>query len=151
MLIILCVLQFTIPPSAYSPPQRDGRDDKAFDVYRNPYMKEIFADSPTFERRPTMRSIASTSTPDTPRYAFTIREEEELLPPRRDRGPRVCGLRRRIFYPMMACGLFLVLGLVIGLTVGSIVGPKETARSGNEIGDSNPVPVPPSEMPPTEG
>lgn len=113
-------------------------------------MKELYFGLPKFERRRTMRSIASTAVAETPRYAFTIREEEDLLPPRRKRA-RVCGLRRRIFYPLMTCGLLLLIGLVVGLTVGATAGRVVGSDTIGADSPLNPVPLPPSEMPSGEG
>lgn len=113
-------------------------------------MKDLYSGFPALEPSPTLRSMSSTAVGESTRYAFAIREDHEF-PPLQKRRRRVCGLRRRVFYPIVTCGLLLVIGLVVGLTVVSTVGQRRPAEEEIDLSTPlypvMPIPKPPSEIP----
>lgn len=76
-----------------------------------------------------------------------MRDDEFLLGRHTRERARVCGLRRRVFYLLLAFALFLVVGLVVGLTVCLTV--LKSSNSDYIPGGSSTyaVPQPPSEAP----
>lgn len=102
--------------------------------------KDWYPQTAPFDRKPTMRTMTSLSlTSDPTRPLAGGRDDDDRLLGKRER-IRVCGLRRRSFYVLLAFSLLLVVGLVVGLTVVFTVvkDPPEMSTDG----DSAPVPIP---------
>ncbi|KAI9783143.1 MAG: hypothetical protein M1816_001594 [Peltula sp. TS41687] len=126
-------------------------DEKDLEAFRANCPKEWYPDHAPMDRRPTiMRSMTSRSSmsmSDGLRSAATMRDDEFLLGRHTREQARVCGLRRRVFYVLLAFALLLVIGLVVGLTVGLTVvkSPHDEEYPGAAPAHID-VPKPPSQV-----
>lgn len=127
-------------------------DEKDLEAYKANCPKEWYPDHVPMDRRPTimrtMTSRSSMSMSDGLRSAATMRDDEFLLGRHRRERARVCGLRRRVFYLLLAFALLLVIGLVVGLTVGlTVVKNPDSDDSAGASPAHIGVPKPPSHVP----
>ncbi|KAI5863842.1 hypothetical protein GGS23DRAFT_604819 [Durotheca rogersii] len=68
----------------------------------------------------------------TPPEAVALAEGDAILPPEE---PRICGVRRKVFWGLLAAAIVLIVGIVVGVTAGVVV--NQNKDSGSSIGSGN--------------